>query len=106
MSEGEKLQTLDLLKRLVHQASVREVEILVDSELVTLKVLQASAELLSPGLKSTKEMNGASVSPKRKRGFESEGLRAPKSCKGGERLDPGRGPGGRVPLKYRSLIDI
>jgi hypothetical protein len=58
MSEGEKLQALDLPERLVHQASVQEVEILVDSKLVPLKVLQALAELLftqSPSEKSDSE---------------------------------------------------
>jgi hypothetical protein len=87
MSEGEKLQALDLPERLDHQAYVREVEILVDSQLVPLKVLQASAELLSPGLKSTEEMNWNSVPLKRKRELESDGPGALKSRKLGERLE-------------------
>jgi hypothetical protein len=87
MLEGERLQALDLPEQLVHQASVGEVQILVDSELVLLKVLQASAELLSPGLKSTEERNGNFVSSKRKQEFESDGLRDLKSSKLGESLE-------------------
>jgi hypothetical protein len=63
------------------------VQSLVDSELVPLKVLQALAELLSPGLKLTEESNGNFVSLKRKREFKSNGPRDLKSSKLGERLE-------------------
>jgi hypothetical protein len=78
--EKEKLQALDLPERLVQLAKPREVDILLDSELVPLKVLQAAAELVAPGIslafrKSKRKEVKAQRDPKRKGGLLDEDIR-------------------------------